>query len=389
LLLDKILTQRLLIPKQKLKTILNKVEVGEEKLCNLIMIYFNEAKDESISNAIQILKIALFNKNEEYVLKFRSMLSEQKNGKELLFEEYLGDLRNSTNKTEFFWMYFKSTLIRIDNYKKEYYIKCVKEYLKTIEGSSSYSNACNDLLVLVIQPEIELGNKLDTQIVEGCERLISINKTYEEQEILIKNLENIKQNKNIETKPDRISLLKFIKEFNKVDSKEDIRKLLQESYAKFQGIDILEYENVLENFLTKALTSVNDWNTHAIIKKIFCDDKRKALFFAKYVEIIVDNINQNSEFTKIFSDFIVYIFNASSTDNENDEETYIQVRTNITNSLYRLDSDQLKEINALLLSSLSGMRNKENIQNQWNKIYSKFESQIKNESKGFFGKFKK
>jgi len=162
-----------------------------------------------------------------------------------------------------------------------------------------------------------------------------------------------------------------------------MHKLLNNANLHLDNMDIIKYEEFLDYFLPRIALAVNSWTIHAVIKKVFCVERRKALFFTKYVTILADNIEMDKILgAKIFAQFIIYFFNSRE---QHGEDLYVQVKTSLINILYRLNANTLKEINNSLKAEISGMRNKEMIIKDWDQMYSKVAPNAKSEG-GFFGR---
>ncbi|WP_139905913.1 hypothetical protein [Clostridium thermarum] len=384
LLMSQIRTGRLSASKSELLSLLKDMNLQVSELCNIIISYFSKQKElGEVKDSVGLFVDIIDSKSPEQATEMRRYISSLPHGNDILFEEYLSNLNVASNVQKFFWRYVKNVFNEIETYKSKYFVGAISKYLDSIEGTQDYSKACYELLNIIKEGKDELGNELEARILSGCEMMLSLSKSYESQEELIREIEDIKSTRNIKTSPDMVALVRFATEFEKIKDLDAMHKLLNNTNLQLQNMDIIKYEEFLDYFLPRAALSVNSWTLHAVIKKVFCVEKRKALFFTKYVAILADNIDLDKLLgAKIFAEFIIYFFNARE---QHGEDLYVQVKTTLVNILYRLQGNTLKDINNSLKAEISGMRNKEMIIKDWDQMYSRVVPTIKSEQ-GFFGK---
>jgi hypothetical protein len=385
LLMSQIRTGRLSASKNELIGLLKDMNLEVSELSNIIISYFSKQKEQGdVKDSVGLFVDIIDSKSAEQAADMRRYMSSLPHGNDILFEEYLSNLNVASNVQKFFWRYVKNVFNEIEAYRSKYFVEGISKYLDNIEGTQDYSKACSELLNIIKEGKDILGNELETRILVGCEMILSLSKSYDSQEELIKEMEEIKSKRNIKTSPDMVALVKFATEFEKIKDLDAMHKLLNTTNLYLENMDIIKYEEFLDYFLPRAALSVNSWTLHAVIKKVFCVDKRKALFFTKYVAILADNIELDKMLgAKIFAEFIIYFFNARE---QHGEDLYVQVKTSLINILYRIQGNTLKDINNSLKAEISGMRNKEMIIKDWDQMFSKVAPSGKSES-GFFGKF--
>lgn len=384
LLMQQIRSGVLHASKFELLSLLKEMNLEAIELSSIMVSYYSKQKDQGdIRDAVGLFVDIIDSKSIEQANDIRTAMSTLPLGNELLFEEYLTNLSVASNVQKFFWRYVKNVFNEIASYKEQYFVVAIGKYLDSLEGTQEYPKACYELLGIIKEGEEGLGVELETRILTGCEMLLSLSKSYDSQSELINELEKVKAARKIKTSPDMVALVKFATDFEKVDGLEEMHKLLNNANLHLDNMDIIKYEEFLDYFLPRIALAVNSWTIHAVIKKVFCVERRKALFFTKYVTILADNIEMDKILgAKIFAQFIIYFFNSRE---QHGEDLYVQVKTSLINILYRLNANTLKEINNSLKAEISGMRNKEMIIKDWDQMYSKVAPNAKSEG-GFFGR---
>lgn len=384
LLMAQIRSGKLSATSSELMSLLKDMNLEITELSSIILSFYSKQKElDDVKESVGLFVDIIDSKSSEQATEMRKYMSSLPQGNDILFEEYLSNLNVASNVQKFFWRYVKNVFDEIPTYKGKYFVEAISRYLDTIDGSQDYSKGCYELLNIMKEGNDALGDALETRILSGCEMMLSLSKSYDSQEELIKEMEDIKAKRNIKTSPDMVALVKFATEFEKIKDLDAMHKLLNSTNLYLENMDIIKYEEFLDYFLPRAALSVNSWTLHAVIKKVFCVEKRKALFFTKYVAILADNIELDKMLgAKIFAEFIIYFFNARE---QHGEDLYVQVKTTLVNILYRLQANTLKDINNSLKAEISGMRNKEMIIKDWDQMFSKVAPAGKTES-GFFGK---
>ena len=384
LLMAQIRSGKISASKNELISILKDMNLEVNELSSIILSFYNKQKEQGeIKESVGLFVDIIDSKSAEQAVEMRKYISSLPSGNDILFEEYLSNLNVASNVQKFFWRYVKNVFEELPLYKEAYFVDAVSRYLDCIEGTQDYSKACYEILGMMKDGDLELGESIERRILTGCEMMLSLSKSYESQEELIKEMEDVKAKRNIKTSPDMVALVRFATEFEKIKDLDAMHKLLNTTNLYLENMDITKYEEFLDYFLPRAAMSVNSWTLHAVIKKVFCVEKRKALFFTKYVAILADNIEQDKMLgAKIFAEFIIYFFNARE---QHGEDLYVQVKTTLVNILYRLQANTMKDINNSLKAEISGMRNKEMIIKDWDQMYSKVAPAGKTET-GFFGK---
>lgn len=385
LLMEQIRSGVLNASKFELLSLLKEMNLEAAELSTIMVSYYGRQKEQGdIRDSVGLFVDIIDSKSIEQANDIRTAVSSLPNGNELLFEEYLSNLSVASNVQKFFWRYVKNVFNEIPSYKEQYFVLAISKYLDGLEGTQEYSKACYELLGIIKEGEEGLGNELESRILVGCEMMLSLSKSYDSQAELINELEKIKTNRRIKTSPDMVALVKFSTEFEKVEGLEEMHKLINNVNLHLDNMDIIKYEEFLDHFLPRIALAVNSWTIHAVIKKVFCVERRKALFFTKYVTILADNIEMDKILgAKIFAQFIIYFFNSRE---QHGEDLYVQVKTSLINILYRLNANTLKDINNSLKAEISGMRNKEMIIKDWDQMYTKVAPTAKAET-GFFGRF--
>lgn len=385
LLMQQIRSGVLNASKFELLGLLKEMNLETSELSTIMVSYYGRQKEQGdVRDSVGLFVDIIDSKSIEQANDIRASLSTLPNGNELLFEEYISNLNVASNVQKFFWRYVKNVFNEIPSYKEEYFVLAISKYLDCIEGTQDYSKACYELLGIVKESEEDLGSDLETRILIGCEMMLSLSKSYDSQFELINELERVKTSRRIKTSPDMVALVKFATEFEKVKGSDQMHKLLNKANLDLDDMDIIKYEEFLDYFLPRIALAVNSWTIHAVIKKVFCVERRKALFFTKYVSILADNIEMDKILgTKIFAEFIVYFFNSRE---QHGEDLYVQVKTSLISILYRLNANILKDINNSLKAEISGMRNKEMIIKDWDQMYLKVAPAAKTDT-GFFGRF--
>lgn len=384
LLMNLIRTGKLVANKNDLIVLLKEMNLDVAELSSIVISYYGKQKEKGdTKDSVGLFIDLIDSKGPEKALELRKYISTLQYGNEILFEEYLSNLSIASNPQRFFWNHVKNVVNEIPAYKEAYFVEAIEKYLDSIEGTQDYPKACYELLTIIKENGATLGTQLEARVLSGCEMMLSLSKSYESQEDLIREMEDIKARRNIKTSPDMVALVKFATEFEKVKDLDEMHKLLNSTNLYLENMDISKYEELLDHFLPTAALSVNSWTLHAVIKKVFCIEKRKALFFTKYVAILADNIEQEKVLgAKVFAEFIIYFFNSRE---QHGEDLYVQVKTTLINILYRLNTTTLKDINNSLKAEISGMRNKEIIIKDWDQMYTKVTPSGKQEG-GIFGR---
>ncbi|MDP4088722.1 MAG: hypothetical protein Q8930_05550 [Bacillota bacterium] len=384
LLMNQIRSGKIAANKNDLIVLLKELNLEAAELCSIVISYYSKQKEKGdTKDSVGLFIDLIDSKSPEKAAELRKHLSTLKYGNGILFEEYASNLAIASNPQRFFWNYVKNVFNDISGYKGAYFVEAIGRYLDSIDGTQDYPKACYELLAVMKEDNLTLGSQMETRILTGCEMMLSLSKSYEDQEDLIREMEDIKVRRNIKTSPDMVALVRFATEFEKVKEMDDMHKLLNNTNLYLENMDISKYEELLDHFLPRAAMTVNTWTLHAVIKKVFCIEKRKALFFTKYLAILADNIeNEKALGAKIFAEFIIYFFNARE---QHGEDLYVQVKTTLVNMLYRLSPFVLKDINNSLKAEISGMRNKDMIIRDWDQMYTKVTPAGKQEG-GLFGR---
>lgn len=357
---------------------------------NLITLYFNKCLGTaSETEAIELFtgivdESVTFNLTP---LEIRKFFSENVSGNELLFEEFKYRFRNSNNKTDFYTKYWNESLDGLNNYKNSYLPESIDIYLQEIQYDNNYSIACYDILVQIKKERILLTEKLLTDIVSICEKIIPLVSPSAHEKDILRNISEIKAERNISTSPDIIGFINLGEKLESISNKEEMRQFISNTSLDKNNIDFSRYEEWLELCIPKVIGTANTWQMHSYIKKVLCEDNLKGIFFTKYVGMLSDELNKTtSEAYEIFIQFIIYFINAKK---EIGEENFIQIRSNIVSILLRFTKSKLSEIDKLLCTALASSRSKELIINEWRQIQKKVTPVAKLE-KGFLSKvFKK
>lgn len=386
LLMQQIRSGVLNASKYELLGLLREMNLEATELSTIMVSYYSRQKEQGdVRESVGLFVDIIDSKSIEQANDIRNVMSSLPSGNELLFEEYLSNLSVASNVQKFFWRYVKNVFNEIPSYKEQYFVTAISKYLDCLEGTQEYSKACYELLGIIKEGEESLGSDLEARILIGCEMMLSLSKSYDSQAELISELEKVKTSRRIKTSPDMVALVKFATEFEKIQGLEEMHKLLNNANLHLDNMDIIKYEEFLDYFLPRIALAVNSWTIHAVIKKVFCVERRKALFFTKYVTILADNIEMDKVLgSKIFAQFIIYFFNSRE---QHGEDLYVQVKTSLINILYRLNANTLKDINNSLKSEISGMRNKDMIIKDWDQMYSKVAPAAKSDNRLFGGLF--
>lgn len=370
--------------KNDLVVLLKEMKFGFDELSSIVLSYYvNQKEKGSTDSSIGLFIDLIDGENLEKALEFRKYMSSLQLGNEVLFEEYKYNLNIAANTQRFFWNYLKNVFNQLPTYKLQYFEQAIGSFLDCMEGTQDYPKACNDLLAVMNSVETSVNKTIETRILSGCELQLSLTKTYESQQDLIKEIQNIKLKRGINTSPNMVGLVKFANDFEKIKDINVMNKLLNGTELQLDSMDITKYEELLDFFLPNALLSVNSWQQHAVIKKAFCTERRSALFFTKYLGVLADNVeNERMLGSKIFAEFVIYFL---ITREQYDDDLYVQVKTLLANILYRMSGPMLKDINNSVITETSDMKNIDIVSGGWENIYSKAISSGKQES-GIFAK---
>jgi hypothetical protein len=373
LLLEQINSGELRSPASRVLEILLKLDLSPEEYADIVMTFYSRSgNEEELKDTLEIFRGVINYFNQIYGLKLRKHVSGILNGDVLLFKEYLYSLKEALNVDEYFWSYVNKIMNKLPDYKNGYYKAVVFSYVEVLESDSNYNMSFCKLLSLIEGSETNLDEELEMRIVLGCERLLWINNVDNYNEDFLQALIRIKESKNIHTLPDMISFADFARKFSRTRDNREILVLLTETTINFDKLHLVKYEEFLDYFLPKVVLCVNEWSTHALIKKSLCMEKRKVLFLTKYTMALYNlTISDSLEGSRIFAEFIIYIFNSL---NNKEEEVYIPIKTNLISVLYRLSLENLRAINGNVINSLIGMRNREFIQKEWEIIYKNISS---------------
>ncbi|MBC8061537.1 MAG: hypothetical protein H7Y18_12850 [Clostridiaceae bacterium] len=384
LIMKQINAGTLSLSKQYFQTLISNNKNSFEMIANLIAIHFSKGLlTNEVSTSVQLfVKIVddskSFNRSH---LEIRKYFSGLKDGNELLFHEYKYRLEGINNKSQFYAGYWNELSVGFDEYKHKFYAQALEQYLGYIKTRSNYTEACYGLLKQIKKENIQLPNDILIEIASTCEKMIVIGEQSSEGLDIIRNVSELKVQRNIVTSPDIIDYVNFGVRLHEITDLDEARRLIFNSNLDLKNIDFSRYEEWLEWCIPKVIPCANTWQSHASIKKAMCSDSLKGIFFTTYIGMLSDARGSDA-FEDIFAQFIIFFINGRD---HLGGETYIQGRSNISNVLSRCSSSEINDIDKLITVGCYDIRSRDIIADEWEQIKKRVSPSSRLE-KGFFGK---
>jgi hypothetical protein len=227
----------------------------------------------------------------------------------LIFEEFIINLKESSNKPDYFWNRFRYGQKDTPGYLKNYTAEAVKIYISLLDEKDIPVESAK-LIRFIVDKEIILDKETLRNIIKDYENTLELVEPNEEELVLIQNIDKIKKEKFINTLPDICGLITFAMWVSNPGGGHSLKlKDIFEDCPDFKRIDHRYFQ-----YLIWCLPHIIEYSEvsddHKQIIDQFCRADVEEEFFNLYIEIIKKRCDQNksSGYSKVLNFLFSYYF---------------------------------------------------------------------------------
>ncbi len=248
-------------------------------------------------------------KSKEWADEAHSAIHESDVNTRLLLEEFIINIKEKSNKSDYFWSSFRYGQKDIPGYLKNYTSEAVKIYVSLLDEKDVPIESAK-LIRFVVGRDIILDKETLRDIIKDYENTLELVKPNEEELILNQNIDRIKKDKYINTLPDICGLITFAMWVSNPGGGPSLKlKDIFEDCPDFKRIDH-RYFQYLVWCLPHIIEYAEVSDDHRQIIDQFCRADVEEEFFNLYINIIKKRCNQNksSGYSKVLNFLFCYYF---------------------------------------------------------------------------------
>lgn len=248
-------------------------------------------------------------KSPEFSVDARDSIYEIDINTSLLFEEFIFNLRQSSNKPECFWSSFRYGQGEIPGYFKKYVSEAIKAYLPLLSGEH-LPVECKKLIRFILDRDIEADKETLRYIIKEYENILKLTEPSEEEYGLIRDIDKIKNKMYISTTPDITGIITFAMWVSNpgMGHRLSLKEVLEECP------DFRKMDNRYIEFLSWCIPHIIEYaevsDDHKQIVDRFCREGDEEGFFSLYLDIIEKRCLQNksSGYSKVLNFLLSYYY---------------------------------------------------------------------------------
>lgn len=351
-------------------------------------------KDSSIEETLVGFIIEEGRIDEEWKKKICICISQLTNANDFLFSMYSIELRDESNKKEFFISYCYKVFNYFENYRKKKFSDALRLYLSLCEDGELSLEEYKEIISYIDKKS--LCQYIDKDVLKiffiELENKINVEKVALESYTIRKMFE-LKSECSIKTPCNIIELIYSIQKIEDSDAAFKINHL-ENLKVDFLNIDTKSYEKLLESFLNNLCVYLQSPSEHDKVKKaLFCSEYEE-IYYSKYFDVLDDIVltkqykdtlkSNNREAYQVFIDFLIFLF---KNDMKVKEETEEYLENRIINILKESSEKKLEVYDNYFKRKVNAYKNKVEIIEKWSIIKDK--AREKKQKRNPFNLFRK
>jgi hypothetical protein len=245
----------------------------------------------------------------EWAEEAHNAIYEMDTNTRLLFEEFIINLKENSNKPDYFWNSFKYGKRDIPGYLKNHTAESIKIYLSLLD-ENDITVESKKLIRFIIDKDLILDKETLRSIIKEYEKTLELVEPNEEGLVLTQKIDKIKKENYIITLPDISGLITFAVWISNPGGSHNLKlKDILEDCPDFKRIDHRYFE-YLKWCLPHIIEYAEVSDDHRQIIDLFCRADVEEEFFNLYMDIIKKRCEQNksSGYSKVLSFLFSYYF---------------------------------------------------------------------------------
>lgn len=290
--------------------IFNTISSDVDYFAHISLLLYNRLLEAGYTvDFIRSFSQCISEKSIEWAEEAHSAIHELDVNTRLLFEEFIINLKEKSNKSDYFWNSFRDDQKDIPGYLKNYIAEIIKIYVSLLD-EKDVSVESAKLIKFIIDREIILDKETLRNIIKDYENTLELVEPNEEELVLIQNIDRIKKEKYINTMPDICGLITFAMWISNPGGGRSLKlKDIFEDCPDFKRIDH-RYFQYLVWCLPHIIEYAEVSDDHKLIMDQFCRADAEEEFFNLYIDIIKKRCEQNksSGYSKVLNFLFSYYF---------------------------------------------------------------------------------
>lgn len=336
-----------------------------------VLLYNNLISKGAAMDFVACFSKCISEKTEDFADEAHGEIFEIDMNTRLIFEEFIFNLKDKPNKSEYFWSSFKYGQKDIPGHMKNYTGEAVKIYFSLLD-EKDFPVESRKLIRFIVDKDITTDKETLRYIIKEYENTLQLIEPAEEELMLIQSIDRIKYEKNISTMPDVTGLILFAMNISNPGGGHRLKlNEILENYPDFKRIDS-RYIQYLQWCLPHIIEYLEVSEDHKQIIDLFCIEGMEEEFFNFYIEIIEKRCQQNksSGYSKVLNFLLSYYYYFLPKYVYMEEEHLIESMNEKISEL--LEGDYIRNINDLDKDLTYEFQKRElSVPIMWKEIYMK------------------